>query len=91
MTIALDKILTMSAQDYVGSGLKVKDGYNMVGVHFLVEASGGGEILSKIINKFASQVPDNAEAVVNYQTITSANKYRFYVQMSGTALIPKRA
>lgn len=89
MAFPLEKILSMSAQDYVGSDVQIRDRYRPVGVHFS-ETTGQPK---ESLDKFSKLVPESAEVVVDYQNNTSAGgggggSVVFYVQMSGVALIP---
>jgi len=93
MTFPLDKILTISAKDYVGSS-DVRDSYDVKGVHYsLIITAGEKKIESAVLN-FAEMVPGDAEIVVGYKNSTSAagtgcGFKMYYIQISGTALIPK--
>lgn len=80
MTISIDKILSMGAQDYIGPGNILKNSYNFVGVHY--EGSD--------VEQFAKKVPDNAEVVVDYHhemagSFSNGQDNHQY----GVALIPK--
>ncbi len=74
----LEKILTVSARDYVESRQNYLSNYIMVGVYS-----------SEDINDFARRVPGDAEIVVDYREFPRA-AYATIVAMSGTALIPKK-
>lgn len=88
----LEKILTMSAQDYVGPGVRVTDKYEVRGVHWARCYNTDGEGSDFYIQKFAERVPPQTEVVVNRQiTISSrGTSYDDVVEISGTALIPKQ-
>lgn len=80
----LEKILTVSARDYVESRPNYMYDYEFVGVH--------SNSREGIID-FAQQVPNNAEVVVDYRAFITGitgfeSGFSLYI-MSGTALIPK--
>ena len=83
MAIDTGKILNISAKDYIDSkpsaGVHLYN-YDLVGVH-----SPKGEI-----SDFAALVPDEAEAVVNYQHNFFGTKFGFEHHQMGVALIPKK-
>jgi len=94
MQIPLEKILTISAQAYVGPTKNVRDEYEVKGVHWK-GVIGSQSKTDQELTGFG-EVPENTEVVVNYhyQTIIT-NGSLFYrpvimFQMSGTALIPKK-
>jgi len=89
MYIDSDKILSMSAQEYVGPSKAVKDLYDVIGIH----CENGN------LKKFMEVVPKGTESVVNYRReITtqevsfepSTNTYFRYNHQYGVALIPKK-
>ena len=87
----LEKILTMSAQDYIGKGLK--NNYEVKGVNLVKGFS--MENMEKSLNDFARKVPMEAEVVTDYkQTVSATSTYSgshiIYIAMCGTALIPKK-
>ena len=80
-TITLDKILTVSARDYVDSQNKGLANYDMVGVHSHRDN----------IEHFAKRAPEGTEVVVDYifrASSQSTNQPTIFSH-SGTALIPK--
>ena len=88
----LEKILTVSARDYVasvnGSG-RLSD-YEMKGVH--VETNQDIRS-SSLVELFSKLVPEDAEVVVDYRTsvAVASDEISVYFKKSasGTALIPK--
>jgi len=79
MTFPIEKILTVTAGDYVKSvGKELKD-YKLVGVNYYSDAA-----YPKVNVEFSSEVPKNAEAVTDYKFFMAG-----YTLVSGTALIPK--
>ena len=88
----LEKILTVSARDYVasvnGSG-RLSD-YEMKGVH--VETNQDIRS-SSLVELFSKLVPEDAEVVVDYRTsvAVASDEISVYFRKSasGTALIPK--
>ena len=92
MAIKLEKILSVTAQEYVGPNVNVREQYELKGIHFSELTCNPNKIKGAVQN-FAEQVPDNTEAVVSYQNNTSAagrvNKL-YYIQITGTALVPKK-
>ncbi|MBI2045099.1 hypothetical protein HYT23_03505 [Candidatus Pacearchaeota archaeon] len=87
MAISIEKILTISVGEYAKS-----KAYDLVGVHFSLLTCDSIEI-ANAIEGFAEKVPDKAEVVVDYQNNTSAAgrmDRQYYIQMSGTALIPRK-
>jgi|SRR3989344_2326297 len=102
MAISIDKILTISAQDYVGPAVKVGDRYDVVGVHdnlILYGESLGGdanEDFKRIgfhIERLANIAPKGTEVIVNLerQLSTSDSDNYVVILVSGTALIPKQS
>ena len=101
MAIELEKVLTISAQEYVGPGIPITSKYDVHGVHILrLGTDTFGNKVKGALEAFAEQVPASAEVVVGFQDSTSAtgqadprssetDRRMFYVQMSGTALIPR--
>jgi len=92
MAIELEKILSVTAQEYVGPNVDVREKYELKGIHFS-ELTCDIEGIKSAVQNFAKQVPDNAEAVVGYQNNTSAAgrlDKQYYVQITGTALVPKK-
>jgi hypothetical protein len=85
----LEKVLTVSARDYVESQGKTLSDYDMVGVHFTTDYD------DFELEKFCEYVSEDAEAVVDYQTNITALSGEALVDLSsrailsGTALIPK--
>ena len=88
-SFSMDRILTVSAQEYCDNQGKEISDYNLVGVHStwnrvlygLVEGAG-----SKFLDEV---VPTNTEVIVGYDFgITSRNNNLYFFE-SGTALIPK--
>lgn len=75
----LEKILTVSAGDYVESKLKKLNNYSLIGIH----SHGDVEDLARI-------VPKNAEVVVNYRAFVSSSRTVTRYICYGTALIPKK-
>jgi hypothetical protein len=97
-TFPLEKILTVSAREYVESRVSSLFQYDMVGVH--VEIGGTyDQIENRDLTKeerelslaeiFARKVPKNTEVVVDYTPSTSTSSNSDYYLASGTALIPK--
>ncbi len=91
----LEKILTVSAGDYVKTQ-RVSHGYSsctarlsdydMKGVS--VELSGIDETL--LAETFSREVPKDAEVVVDYRFSVSKSQTNHYLIASGTALIRKK-
>lgn len=92
MTFPLEKILTISGQEYAEiSGEGILNNYDAVGVHF------HGDIThSNLHEKFAEKVPANAEIVVGYRTNTCigydayADELEEFGTAEGTALIKRK-
>ena len=87
MAIDTGKIFNIDIKDYFENPSKVDNllNYNLVGVHCHKEN----------ISDFASLVPDEAEAVVNYQhnffgAGSDCDRYLFQHHQIGVALIPKK-
>src|SRR3989344_4941972 len=76
-TFPLEKILTITATEYVGSQNKSLGNYNFVGVH----------VASYKIEDFTKQIPKNVEVVVAYRFESRDSSFS---QHYGTALIPKK-
>jgi hypothetical protein len=74
----MEKVLTISAKEYVETVGKSLGDYIAVGVHAINTYTAGTK------NSFINKIPVNAEVVVNY-TIRDA----YGSCESGTALIPK--
>jgi len=85
----LEKILTISATEYVAMrGKELKD-YDGKGVHLVfyknrLNTDKGNEI----VKKFTEQLPKNTEVVVDYRTQVGGYSSDTYI-VEGTALIPK--
>ena len=81
--ITLDKILTVSARDYVDSENKGLANYDMVGVHSHLDD----------IEHFAKRAPEGTEVIVDYRLVAVSHPLQhspnILGQHSGTALIPK--
>ena len=97
MTFPLDKILTMSAKDYVGSS-DVRDSYDVKGVHFNgLYSNDNIRSVEMSLDIFAKKVPKNAEIITDLKRIVSNSigdgkidpHKKLFIQISGTALIPK--
>src|SRR3989344_2220305 len=84
MAIELEKILTVSAEAYAASVGKDLSMYELRGVHVVEAVDSNG------INLFAAQVPDGAEAVVDYRARIYGSGVNLY-SASGTALVPLTA
>jgi len=84
MTIELERILTISAEEYCKIyGKKLTD-YTVRGIH-ITSCEGEGDI-----KKFAKMVPDEAEVIVNFHQAYGGTYPRWNgYYASGTALIPK--
>ena len=85
MAIDTGKILNIDINDYVSSKSKSLYSYDLVGVHCQKED----------LSEFASLVPDEAEAVVNYQhnffgAGSDGHRYLFEHHQMGVALVPKK-
>ena len=93
----LEKILTVSARDYVasvnGSG-RLSD-YEMKGVHVETnqDIRSSSLVESSLVELFSKLVPEDAEVVVDYRTsvAVASDEISVYFRKSasGTALIPK--
>ena len=91
MAFPLEKILTISAEEYVHmvrknpneSFQEVLSRYSPVGIH---EAGNSG---INPVHGFAEKVPDNTEVVVGYRSSWVSSVGHIYLLASGTALIPK--
>ncbi len=89
MGINQSNILTMSAEAYIDKKASRTDfGYYFVGVH--VNKRFSDNAVASALEEFAKAVPDNAEVVADFRTSTSVAHSYYYVQMSGTALVPKK-
>ena len=82
MVFELEKVLALSARDYVESVDKRLNGYELKGVH------------SSSMTTFLASIPEGAEVVVNYNLRTcncSRDKKEHEVDAThyGVALIPK--
>ena len=92
MAIELDKILTVSVDEYVRSMHKDISEYELVGVHASVErlyADG----FKDGIDSFRKEVPTGAEVVASLKyggLIGSNYNSDLLAMISGTALIPKK-
>jgi hypothetical protein len=92
MAIELEKILSVTAQEYVGANVNVREQYELKGIHFS-ELTYKPARITMAVQNFAEKVPDNTEAVVGYQNNTSATgrvEKQYYIQITGTALVPKK-
>ena len=90
MAIDKSKVLTISAQAYVGHRVVVRDSYEFVGVHAHCDFA------EHVMDSFCRKVPDNAEVVVDYRESIASGRTRAgeveglsVILMSGTALIPR--
>ena len=88
MTFPIEKILTVSASEYIKNNYHGV-GYDMSGVH--VELRPDNE--DRLINAFSENVPENAEVVVDYRVsisnaVSTVSDWLFRTA-SGTALIPR--
>ena len=79
----LDKILTVSLDDYCMAKNEYSCSYDLKGVHYERNLGEGGV---SMITNFAKNVPANAEIVVDFK-YSVAELAEF---ASGTALIPKK-
>lgn len=79
MVFPLEKILTVTAGDYVKSVEKELKDYKLVGVNFHTDVA-----YPKVNEEFSSKVPENAEVVTDYKFFMNG-----YTLVSGTALILK--
>jgi len=89
MAISLEKILTISADEWFKITNREVSNYKVKGVHIVIsehEADG-------VHSRFAFQVPNDAEVVVSYRSdivLAGTGSYLYYRAIaSGTALIPK--
>ena len=84
MNFPLEKILTISAQEYAGPNNAVRDLYELAGVHC--------EGISPLsyIDDFAKNIPAGTEVVVGYRILGVGKGDYPRTFQSGTALIPKR-
>jgi hypothetical protein len=94
MTFPLEKILTVSAGDWIETqtrrGSTTLKNYKMVGVHIeYTEKRALFEIFDPIVPEFAKAVPKNTVVVVNY-SFSISGEYGESIVASGTALIPKK-
>ena len=87
-TFPLEKILTVSAGDYIERAHKDHIGrsYEMVGVHVEIRDIRND---SKLIEEFANSVPGNAEVVVDYKPSMVTVDRGIIRMASGTALTYK--
>ena len=76
----LERILTVSARDYMDSKLASLHNYALVGVH-----SNSSDVMD-----FSRKVPKNAEVVVDYRIFITGTHGTTHTIVSGTALIPKK-
>ena len=72
MTFPIEKILTVSAGDYMSNVVKLKAGqqYEMKGVHVELKKTTSTDLIS-IVHKFSERVPESAEVVVDYRATPS--------------------
>ncbi len=84
MTIALDKILTISARDWCEMHGKSLTDYEARGVH--IDALDPDE---QVLKYFVQKVPVEAEVVVAFQQVYSGRHVNSRYLASGTALIPR--
>lgn len=90
----LEKILTVSASDYLTTSPNAPSSYDLIGVHFEDHISSHVDDPEKdntIKGMFALEVPEDAEIVVDYHSGTLVYDSRtksIYGSASGTALIP---
>lgn len=99
MSFPIEKILTVSAGDYIENRTSGAISYEMVGVH--VELRPDKDF--NLINSLAEEVPEGTEVVVDYKTAVSMSiiyprdkstsifrpAERLFRVASGTALIPR--
>ncbi len=83
----LEKILSVSAEEYCKSNGKSLKEYKMIGVH----------LVGKNVKELSEHIPfiaPNAEVIVNYQFMFSnylkINDYYQLIIATGTALVPKK-
>ncbi len=94
MAINLNKILTISPQEWSEiSGKNLRD-YNVVGIQYQVVLD--LHFNSAFTNEFSERVPDKAEVVVGYKCTSatvspsgSSGDRTALIYATGTALIPK--
>lgn len=97
MAIELEKILTISAEAYVGRHISVRDDYDLVGVsafgaideHDITD----GELCNPSPKElFSEEVPDEAEIVTDYKIVMVYSKDvgQHVFEANGTALVPKK-
>lgn len=84
MTISIDKILSISAQEYIGPGEALRKVYDLKGIH-----CEGADL-----EDFAKKVPNKAEVVVAYKKGDSGkflhgSPGHWIGYQCGVALIPK--
>ncbi len=96
MTFPLEKILTVSAKDWIKhsydahkQGVDVGTVYEMVGVHVEFFDLQQTTNPTPLAYEFAKKVPSDAEVVVDYRTSCALSKDVLYRSASGTALIPR--
>ena len=93
----LEKILSISAQEYVGPDRAVRDNYNCINVECILKVTEEGTSLYNKGNlnprmQLAKHVPKDAEIVVGYHlqpVYTERSLTMVTAFMYGTALIPK--
>jgi hypothetical protein len=93
MTTSLDKILTVSAEEYCRSEHKDLGDFILKGVHVKVEK----DRMDYILEYFSERLPSRTEVVAGYSVSMSlgdwggdyARHHMFVCYASGTALIPR--
>ncbi|MCK5490874.1 MAG: hypothetical protein KAI67_03460 [Candidatus Pacebacteria bacterium] len=90
MAIELDKILTISLEEYCKLKEKKLSDYEIEGVHSFGTIVRGPEMKDSPKFKLASEVPDVSEVVVGYnvQYVSPSSGSAFY-EANGNALILK--
>ena len=90
MTIDSDRVLTASASDYVAARGTTISSYDLHGLHKELYVS-DVRVGETIQEQFASTVPDDVEAVVDFRPTSGEGRGRLLYLVSATALVPKPA
>jgi len=86
MAISLDKILTITASEWIDAHpVNSISNYDLVGVHLI-----NNSLDININQVFADNVPSEAVAVVSYKVSSGGGIGAIYSSASGTALIPRK-
>ncbi len=94
MTIPLEKILTLTADEYAEMTRSGLVNYSPYAIHYIKESSEtahqSGSQINILMQEFASKVPESAEVVVDYRMNIVATSLMIIAYAYGTALIPNK-